>query len=102
MEKIYVDTGAFPYNAEDVCCDFIRWVENYVKPGADYNHLCFDSVWSSCRIKDHPFGRQRAMLDLGLVRTFNGMTNHPSDDTILKQVGMSVTEYKAKVNELVN
>jgi hypothetical protein len=42
------------------------------------------------------------MLDLGLVRTFNGMTNHPSDDTILKQVGMSVTEYKAKVNELVN
>lgn len=102
MEKIYDDTGAYPYNAEDVCCDFIRWVENYVKPGADYNHLCFDSVWSSCKIKDHPYRRQRAMLDLGLVRTFNGMTNHPSDDTILKQVGMSVTEYKTKVNELVN
>jgi hypothetical protein len=42
------------------------------------------------------------MLDLGLVRTFNGMTNHPSDDTILKQVGMSVAEYKDKVHELVN
>jgi hypothetical protein len=102
MEKIYADTGAFPYNAEDVCCDFIRWVENYVKPGSGYNHLDFDSVWSSCKIKDHPYGRQRAMLDLGLVRTFNGMTNHPSDDTILKQAGMSVAEYKAKVHELVN
>jgi len=101
MEQIYADTGAFPYNAEDVCCDFIRWVENYVKPGSDYDHLCFDSVWSSCRIKDHPFGRQKPMLDLGLVKTFNGMTAHPSDDAVLKQVGMSVDEYKAKVNELL-
>ena len=81
-----------------MCCDFIRWVENYVKPGPDYNHLDFDNVWSSCKIKDHPYGRQKAMLDLGLVETFNGMTNHPSDDTILKKAGMSVAEYKAKVN----
>ena len=98
MERIYADTGSYPYNAEDVCCDFIRWVENYVKPGPDYNHLDFDNVWSSCKIKDHPYGRQKAMLDLGLVETFNGMTNHPSDDTILKKAGMSVAEYKAKVN----
>lgn len=98
MEQIYRDTGAYPYNAEDVCCDFIRWVENYVKPGPDYNHLDFDNVWSSCKIKDHPYGRQKAMLDLGLVETFNGMTNHPSDDTILKKAGISVEEYKAKVN----
>lgn len=98
MEQIYRDTGAYPYNAEDVCCDFIRWVENYVKPGPDYNHLDFDNVWSSCKIKDHPYGRQKAMLDLGLVETFNGMTNHPSDDTILKKAGVSVEEYKAKVN----
>ena len=35
MEQIFRDTGSFPYNAEDVCCDFIRWVENYVRPGAE-------------------------------------------------------------------
>jgi hypothetical protein len=100
MQKIYQDTSAYPYNAEDVCCDFIRWVENYVKPGADYNHLDFDSIWSSCRIKDHPYGRQKPMLDLGLIKSFNGMTQHPSDDTILKKVGMSVDEYKRKVSEI--
>jgi hypothetical protein len=94
MEKIYEDTGAYPYNAEDVCCDFIRWVENYVRPGADYNHLNFDDVWSSCRIKDHPFGRQEAMLKLGLIDTFNNITAHPSDDTILKANNMTVQQYK--------
>jgi len=94
MEKIYEDTGAYPYNAEDVCCDFIRWVENYVRPGSDYDHLDFDSVWSSCRIKDHPFGRQEAMLKLGLIDTFNNMTAHPSDDTIIKANNMTVEQYK--------
>ena len=94
MEKIYADTKSYPYNAEDVCCDYIRWVENYVRPGADYNHLDYDTVWSSCKIKDHPFGRQKAMLDLGLVKTFNTMKSHPSDDTIIKQAGLSVEEYK--------
>jgi len=100
MMKIYDDTQSVPYNAEDVCCDFIRWVENYVRPGADYNHLDFDKVWSSCKIKDHPFGRQKAMLDLGLINTFNGMKSHPSDATILNSVGMNVSEYKIKVKNL--
>jgi len=94
MERIYVETGAYPYNAEDVCCDFIRWVENYVRPGADYNHLDFDSVWSSCKIKDHPFGRQEAMLKLGLIDTFNNMTAHPSDDAIIKANNLTVEQYK--------
>jgi hypothetical protein len=39
MLKIYEDTGSFPYNAEDVACDSIRWIENYVRPGHDYDHL---------------------------------------------------------------
>jgi hypothetical protein len=99
MEKIYADTGAFPYNAEDVACDYIRWIENYIRPGADYDHLDLDQIFSSCKIKDHPFGRQKAMLDMGLVKTFNGIKAHPSDDTILKQVGMSVEEYKKRVND---
>lgn len=97
MVKIYEDTNSKPYNAEDVCCDFIRWVENYVRPGLAYDHLDFDTVWSSCKIKNHPFGRQRAMIDLGLVKTFNGMKSHPSDDTILKRVGLSVEQYKQMV-----
>ena len=100
MHKIYEDTGAYPYNAEDVCCDFIRWVENYVRPGAAYGHVDMDKVWSSCRIKDHPFGRQKAMLDLGLVETFNTFKNHPSDDAVLKMAGISVDEYKEKCNNV--
>lgn len=94
MEKIYDDVKSYPYNAEDVCCDFIRWVENYVRPGEAYGHLDYDNLWSSCKIKNHPFGRQKAMLDLGLVKTFNGMKSHPSDDTIIKSAGLSVEKYK--------
>ena len=94
MTKIYKDTGAYPYNAEDVCCDFIRWVENYVRPGSHYSHINLDEVWSSSKIKDHPFGRQKAMLDLGLVQTFTTLKHHPSDDTILKQCNLTVDKYK--------
>jgi hypothetical protein len=101
MERIYMDTQAYPYNAEDVCCDFIRWVENYVKPGSAYDHLDRDAIWSSCRIKDHPFGRQKAMLQLGLVDSFNNMNHHPSDSYVLDMHSMSIADYKRKVNELV-
>lgn len=100
MSKIYEDTGSVPYNAEDVCCDFIRWIENYIRPGYHYDHLDFDSVWNSSIIKDHPFGRQKAMLELGIVKTFNGMKSHPSDDTILQQAGLTVKDYKQKVKDL--
>jgi hypothetical protein len=89
-----------PYNAEDVACDFIRWIENYLRPGADYNHVNMDTLWNSSVILDHPYGRQRAMLELGLVETFNGMTNHPSDDKILADAGMSVEDYKNNVAKL--
>ena len=100
MAKVYEDTGSLPYNAEDVACDFIRWTENYVRPGADYAHLDYDNLWSSSSIIDHPYGRQKAMLDLGLIDTFRGMTAHPSDDKILALNKMSVEEYKQKVKEL--
>jgi hypothetical protein len=98
MDQIMKDTGGYPYDAEDVCCDFIRWIENYVRPGADYDHLDFDSVWNSSTIIDHPFGRQKKMLELGLVKTFNGMKSHPSDDFVLKSAGMSVQQYKEAIN----
>jgi hypothetical protein len=99
MMKIYEDTGSFPYNAEDVACDFIRWVENYIRPGADYDHLDLDGLWSSCRIKDHPYGRQKAMVDLGLVETFNGISSHPSDDYILRKNNISEEQYKHMVRK---
>lgn len=100
MEQIFRDTGSFPYNAEDVCCDFIRWVENYVRPGADYQHLDRDKIWSSHRIHDHPYGRQKPMLELGLIKSFNDLDVHPSDDYVLSRAGMTETEYKNKVKEL--
>ena len=100
MKLIHEETGSVPYNAEDVACDFIRWIENYVRPGADYDDINLDTLWNSSSIKDHPYGRQRAMLDLGLVKTFNGIKNHPSDDAVLKEVGMSVDEYKEKCKTL--
>ena len=100
MTKIYEDTGSLPYNAEDVACDFIRWIENYLRPGADYAHINMDTLWNSSSITDHPFGRQKAMLDLGLVKTFNGMTSFPSDDKILQSAGLTVEEYKKMVKSL--
>lgn len=99
MAKIYEDTGSLPYNAEDVACDFIRWTENYVRPGADYAHLDYDNLWSSSKILDHPYGRQKAMLDMGIVKTFNDITAHPSDDKVISEAGLTVEEYKNKVNE---
>lgn len=97
MMKIFDDTKSFPYNAEDVACDFIRWVENYIRPGADYDHLDLDEVWSSCTIKDHPFGRQKSMLHLGLVKTFNGIGAHPSDNQIIRANGITEHDYKLMV-----
>ena len=100
MNKIYEDTGSLPYNAEDVACDYIRWIENYLRPGADYGHINMDTLWNSSSIKDHPFGRQKAMLDLGLIETFNGMTSFPSDDKIIAAAGLTVEEYKNMVKTL--
>ena len=100
MMKIYEDTGSFPYNAEDVGCDFIRWIENYIRPGADYDHLDMDTIWNSSIILDHPYGRQRAMLDLGLVKTFNDHSNHPSDDKIIKDANITEEQYKQMIYEL--
>ena len=54
-------------------------------------------MWSSSDIKDHPRGRQKAMLDLGLVETFNGITAHPSDLKVLNDNNLSVQQYQDMV-----
>ena len=97
MTKIYEETGSLPYNAEDVACDFIRWIENYLRPGKDYSHINMDTLWNSSSITDHQYGRQKAMLDLGLLKTFNDMTQFPSDDKVLQGAGISVEEYKKMI-----
>ena len=85
-DRLVEATGMKPYNLEDcVGCDFIRWVEHYVRPGADYDHVDRDSVWGSSSIVEHPYGRQRPMIDLGLIDSFNRLKHHPSDDYVLRQ-----------------
>lgn len=98
MMMVYKDLDSVPYNAEDVCCDFIRWVENYIQPGSDYDHVCMDTTWSSCEIIDHPKGRQKAMLDLGLVDTFNTFKKHPADTKVIDSHNLTIEEYKDMVS----
>jgi hypothetical protein len=97
MTQAEKDCNALAYNLEDVACDFIRWVENYVQPTAHYAHVDLDRVWSTSNIKDHPKGRQEAMLRLGLVESFHDYGKHPSDFWVLDQNNMPVEEYKKKV-----
>lgn len=100
MDRIYQDTGSVPYDAEDIACDYIRYVENYVRPGHDYDHLDRDTLWNSSTILDHPFGRQKAMLEHGLIGSFNDLKVHPSDDYVLSRAGVSVDRYKLIVHGL--
>lgn len=100
MDRIYADTGSVPYDAEDVCCDFIRWIENYIRPGHDYDYLDRDAVWNSSTIIDHPFGRQKVMLEHGLIGSFNDLKVHPSDDYVLSRAKISTDRYKLLVHGL--
>lgn len=101
MEKAAADTGHVPYNLEDQMCDCIRWVENYIQPGADYDHLDLNEIWSSHRITDHPFGRQKPMLELGLVSDFNELNRHPADDLIIKSAGITAADYQQLVRSSI-
>lgn len=100
MDELAMATGAKPYNLEDVHCDYIRWVENYVKPGHAYDHLCRDSLWGSSSIVGHPYGRQKPMLEMGLIRSFNDLKHHPSDDFVLRQAGVDPLTYAEAVKSL--
>lgn len=97
MKKAEHDLDGLAYNLEDVACDFIRWVENYVQPTKAYSHVDLDRIWSTSVIKDHPKGRQEAMLRLGLIDSFHDYGKHPSDFWVLERAGLSVDEYKKMV-----
>ena len=92
-QNICQETNTLPYNMEDIFCDAIRWVENYIRIGGNYDHLDLDKVWSSCRISDHPYGRQKMMIRLGLIDTFNGQP-HPTGNKIIQSHGWSEEHYK--------
>ena len=96
MDRIVKDTNMHPYNAEDVCCDFIRWIENYIQPGHAYDHLDLDHIWNSSSIVDHPYGRQKMMLRLGLVDSFNN-NRHPTGDKIIAKLGFTKEQYQGMV-----
>ena len=96
MDQICFDTKMKPYDAEDVMCDFIRWVESYINPSQFYADLDMDSIFSSSKIVDHPYGRQRKMLELGLVKTFNG-SPHPANDKVIKDSGITPEDYRQMV-----
>ncbi len=57
----YKDWRAYPYDMEDVACDMIRYIENYI-PKNDYGHLDKTQIFNASSIQDHPKGRQRWML----------------------------------------
>lgn len=61
MEQANYDTGGKPLDLEDVMCDYIRWVENYIPDNklGTYSHLDKKKIWNSSFIVDHPKGRQR-------------------------------------------
>lgn len=96
-------TGLLPYDVEDCgACDVMRYLENYVahSRGNDYDHIDRDAVFSNPKvIKYHPHGRQKAMLDLGLVFTFNDYKVKARGDAVLKANHLSIKQYKKLVKK---
>ena len=64
MEAAQQKTGGHPKDLEDVMCDYIRYVENYIPDNKQKTYARIDrtKIWNSSLIKDHPKGRQEWML----------------------------------------
>ena len=65
MEESKKKTGGLPKDLEDVMCDYIRYVENYIPDNKQktYSHLDRTKIWNTSLIKNHPKGRQKWMLN---------------------------------------
>jgi len=65
METAQKDTGGHPKDLEDIMCDYIRYVENYIPDNREktYSHLDRTTVWNSSLIADHHRGRQKWMIN---------------------------------------
>lgn len=64
MKKAMQSTGGVPRDLEDVMCDYIRYIENYIPSNREgtYDHLDRDAVWNNSAIVGHPKGRQKLVL----------------------------------------
>lgn len=64
MEEAKIKTGGYPKDLEDVMCDYIRFVENYIPDNREKTYAALDrtKIWNTSIIKDHPKGRQKWML----------------------------------------
>lgn len=92
IEMACADTGGVPYDIEDVCCDYIRYITNYVRLGGAYASIDRDRVWNSSLII-HPYGRQKAMLDLGLIKSFNNTDESFYYDEVIKANNLTPRKY---------
>jgi len=65
MEHAKVATGGHPKDLEDVMCDYIRYVENYIPDNKQktYSHIDRAKIWNNSLITNHPKGRQKWMLN---------------------------------------
>jgi hypothetical protein len=65
MESAKSKTGGHPKDLEDVMCDYIRYVENYVPDNKQktYSHIDRKKIWNNSLIVDHPKGRQKWKLN---------------------------------------
>lgn len=61
METATEATNSAPRDLEDVMCDYVRYIENYIPDNREqtYAHLDRRAVWNNSSIIDHPKGRQR-------------------------------------------
>lgn len=60
MDDLVASTQAAPRDLEDVLCDYIRYIENYVPDNKNktYAHLNLDEVWNNSTVR-HDKGRQK-------------------------------------------
>ena len=87
-------------SVEDSVCVFVHWIENHIditKHG-HYKHLDLDKVFSNHTVIDYPRGRQKPMLELGVIDTFNG-AGVVTGLKVLDRAGMTEDEYKRLVSD---
>lgn len=85
---------------EDSVCVFVHWIENHIDitRHGHYKHLDLDKVFCNHTIIDYPRGRQKPMLELGVIDTFNG-AGVVTGLKVLDRTGMTEDEYKRLVRD---
>jgi hypothetical protein len=65
VQGILSPRTARPYDVEDVCCDYIRYIENHIPDNklGSYRHLDLKKVFHNSLVKNHPKGRQAWILN---------------------------------------